>query len=112
MTATGSLNAAVAMLVKKPWIPTLAVTGWFVGAYLHLRPAASVNSSLHPSAAYGPWAYGHMAYSDTLSLYYSFHLANHALPVGCQYSAQHHQTLVGRSGYWALRAMRRSMGGS
>jgi hypothetical protein len=52
----------------------------FVWAYLHLRPAASVNSQLHPSAAYGPWAYGHMAYSDTLSLYYSFHLANHALP--------------------------------
>jgi hypothetical protein len=80
MTTTSSPTGATAKLVKKRWIPALAVTGWFVWAYLHLRPAASVNSSLHPSAAYGPWAYGHLAYSDTLSLYYSFHLANHALP--------------------------------
>lgn len=76
MTTTGSLTG----LLNKPWTPTLAVAGWFAWAYLHLRASAFVSASLHPSAAYGPWAYRHMAYSDTISLYYSFHLANHALP--------------------------------
>jgi CubicO group peptidase (beta-lactamase class C family) len=36
------------------------------------------------------------------------HLVHHT--VGCQYSAQHHQTLIGRSGYWAVRPMTSSMG--
>ena len=65
---------------KAPWIPVIAVASWFTWAYLHLRPAASMSSSPHPMAAYGPWAYEHIAYSDTISLYYAFHLANHALP--------------------------------
>jgi hypothetical protein len=70
----------MAEFLNTPWLPSMVVAGWFAWAYLHLRPSASLSSSLHPSAAYGPWAYGHIAYSDTLSLYYSFHLANHALP--------------------------------
>lgn len=39
-----------------------------------------MSSAAHPGAAYGPWAWGHLAYSDVVSLYYSFHLANHAVP--------------------------------
>jgi hypothetical protein len=70
----------VSRLVLSPWVPVMAVTGWFAWAYLHLRPAASVSSSLHPMAAYGPWAWTHLGYSDIISLYYAFHLANHALP--------------------------------
>lgn len=65
---------------KKPWLPALAVTGWLVWAYLHLRPSAVVTSVPGSSLAYHRWAYGHLAYSDTLALYYNFHLANHALP--------------------------------
>jgi hypothetical protein len=63
-----------------PWIPAIAVVGWFAWAYLHLRPTTVVTSSAHPGAVYGSWAWGHLAYSDTISLYYAFHLANHALP--------------------------------
>ncbi|MGH8995788.1 MAG: hypothetical protein ACRDYB_07140 [Acidimicrobiales bacterium] len=56
-------------------MPAIAVTGWFAWSYFHLRPAASVASAARP------WAtYGHLAYSDVMSLYYAFHLANHALP--------------------------------
>jgi len=65
---------------KGLWIPAAAVTGWFLWAYFHLRPAGSVDSAAHPFAAYGPWSYGHLAYSDVISLYYAFHLGNHALP--------------------------------
>jgi hypothetical protein len=67
-------------LPKGLWIPAAAVTGWFLWAYFHLRPAGSVDSAAHPFAAYGPWSYGHLAYSDVISLYYAFHLGNHALP--------------------------------
>lgn len=71
---------AATRLARGPWVPALAVTGWLGAAYVHLRPSVSVTSSPHPLAAYGPWAYAHLEYSDTISLYYAFHLANHALP--------------------------------
>ncbi|MGC8498174.1 MAG: hypothetical protein ACP5OV_01575 [Acidimicrobiales bacterium] len=62
------------------WAPAVVVTGWLLWAYLHLRPAARVSSAAHPAAAYGPWSFGHLAYSDVIALYYAFHLGNHALP--------------------------------
>ena len=62
------------------WVPAVAVTGWFAWTYAHLRPAAAVTSSAHPGATYGTWSWGHLAYSDVISLYYAFHLGNHALP--------------------------------
>lgn len=62
------------------WVPAVAVTGWFAWAYAHLRPAAAVTSSAHPGATYGAWSWGHLAYSDVISLYYAFHLGTHALP--------------------------------
>ena len=80
LTARTTVHPLIARLGTRPWIPIIAVTGWFTWAYLHVRPSASVTSSAHPGAAYGPWAYGHLAYSDTVALYYAFHLANHALP--------------------------------
>ena len=62
------------------WAAALAVTGWFSWAYLHLRPSGVVTSSPHPGTTYGVWSWGHLAYSDIISLYYVFHLGNHALP--------------------------------
>ncbi len=67
-------------LPRSLWVPAIAITSWFLWAYFHLRPPPSVTSAARPEAAYGPWAYGHLAYSDIMSLYYAFHLANHALP--------------------------------
>ncbi len=75
-----SVARVVTRLVLSPWVPVMAVTGWFTWAYSHLRPAPFVDSAAHPLAAYGPWSYGHLAYSDVISLYYAFHLGNHALP--------------------------------
>jgi hypothetical protein len=61
-------------------VPFLAVVGWVSWAYLRLRPPTSVILTAPPLKNYGPWAYGHLAYSDLLSLYRIHHLANHALP--------------------------------
>ena len=72
----GESSVGFGWLPKARWMPAAAVTGWFLWAYLHLRPAASVTSSPHPFAAYGPWSYGHLAYSDVISLYYAFRLGN------------------------------------
>ena len=76
--ATG--NRTITWLRTAWWIPGIAVTGWFSWAYLHLRPSTVVSSSAHPGATYGVWSWGHLAYSDAISLYYAFHLGNHALP--------------------------------
>lgn len=71
---------SVGWLPKARWVPAVAVTGWLLWAYFHLRPAAAVTSSAHPGATYGAWSWGHLAYSDVISLYYAFHLGNRALP--------------------------------
>ena len=76
--ATGSRT--ITWLRTARWIPGIAVTGWLSWAYLHLRPSTVVSSSAHPGATYGVWSWEHLAYSDAISLYYAFHLANHALP--------------------------------
>lgn len=68
------------LLSKGPWTLVIVTSGWFLWGYFHLRPAALVTSAGRPGAAYGPWAWGHLAYSDVVSLYYAFHLANHAVP--------------------------------
>lgn len=79
-TNTPTGDRTIKQLPKTPWMLAVVVSGWFVWGYLHLRPAETVTSAAHPGAAYGPWAWGHLAYSDVVSLYYSFHLANHAVP--------------------------------
>ena len=80
-STTGRTDArTITWRPEAPWVLVIVVSGWFVWGYFHLRPAVSVVSAARPGAAYGPWAYGHLAYSDTISLYYAFHLANHAVP--------------------------------
>lgn len=61
-------------------VPFFAVVGWWLWAYLRLRPPTSVIATAPPLKNYGPWAYSHLAYSDLLTLYRVHHLANHALP--------------------------------
>ena len=73
-------SKTVTALLATPWVPFATVVGWFTWAYLRLRPAAIVTSSAHAGRSYGPWAWGHLAYSDLISLYYAHHLFNHALP--------------------------------
>ena len=78
--ADGSRAFSARWLPHTPWLPAVAVMGWLLWAYLHLRPAAFIPLAPHPGAVYAPWSYRHVAYSDLISLYYRFHLANHALP--------------------------------
>lgn len=75
-----STISPIRMLMEGPWIAASGVVGWFTWAYIRLRPDATVTSSAHSWSLYGPWAWGRLAYSDVISLYYTFHLANHALP--------------------------------
>jgi hypothetical protein len=61
-------------------VPFAAILGWGLWAYLRLRPPTDITASVPPLKNYGPWAYGHLAYSDLLTLYRIHHLAHHALP--------------------------------
>ena len=64
-STTGRTDArTITWRPEAPWVLVIVVSGWFVWGYFHLRPAVSVVSAARPGAAYGPWAYGHLAYSD------------------------------------------------
>ncbi len=76
--ATDEVDDAPKRYLRSAWAPAAVVTVWFAWAYFHVRPSGHV-SAAHAWATYGTSAFGHLAYSDVISLYYAFHLANHAL---------------------------------
>ncbi len=68
------------MAARRQWLlGGLAITMWYVWAFIRLLPPASVAHGIILNH-YRTWAFGHLAYSDIFALYGNHSLFNHGLP--------------------------------